>query len=166
MIGAIALQIVNQRSAIDATAAAWTTMPPKPAAPAASPPPPPAQPAYLVAQQAGQSVTTATGLKVAIMEMGTGPQATPGHVVTVNYKGTLDDGTVFDSTDTHGAFSFPLGAGRVIKGWDEGVAGMKIGEKRKLIIPPQLGYGVNGTPGGPIPPNATLTFEVQLLGVK
>jgi peptidylprolyl isomerase len=184
LVALIALQIVNQKSAEKAAAPAveMPTTTPKPAVatgsagtsqPAASGTSPQykgmaaaAQPTMVVAEQAGQSITTATGLKIDILEIGTGAQALPGHVVVVNYKGTLQDGTVFDSTDSHGPFSFPLGAHRVIKGWDEGVAGMKIGEKRKLTIPPDLGYGANGTPGGPIPPQATLTFEVVLLDVK
>jgi len=178
--GAIALQMANQKAAAPAPEMASPT--PKPSATAgtaggAQPPPTgtvppsskmaaPAQSSLVVAEQVGQSVATASGLKIDILEIGTGAQAQPGHVVVVNYKGTLQDGTVFDSTDSHGPFSFPLGAHRVIKGWDEGVAGMKIGEKRKLTIPPDLAYGANGTPGGPIPPNATLTFEVTLLDVK
>jgi len=85
----------------------------------------------------------------------------------VNYTGTLMDGTKFDSSLDRGVpFSFTLGAGQVIQGWDIGVAGMKVGEKRKLTIPSSLAYGDTGTPGGPIPPKATLIFEVELLGVK
>lgn len=97
--------------------------------------------------------------------VGTGAEAVAGKSVTVNYVGTLTDGTKFDSSyDRNQPFTFTLGAGEVIKGWDQGVAGMKIGGKRKLTIPPSLGYGATGQ--GPIPPNSTLIFEVELLGVN
>ena len=114
-----------------------------------------------------KSMTTASGLQIEILQEGSGEEAKAGNTVAVHYTGWLTDGTKFDSSVDRGQpFSFPLDAGRVIKGWDEGVAGMKIGEKRKLTIPPSLGYGVTGTPGGPIPPNAVLVFEVELMDVK
>jgi FKBP-type peptidyl-prolyl cis-trans isomerase FkpA len=84
----------------------------------------------------------------------------------VHYTGWLTSGKKFDSSVGGAPFSFPLGGGQVIKGWDEGVAGMKVGGKRQLRIPPALGYGEQGTPGGPIPPNATLIFDVQLVGIQ
>ncbi len=105
-------------------------------------------------------------LEIADLVVGTGAVAETGKSVTVHYRGTLKDGTEFDSSRKHDApFSFPLGAGKVIPGWDEGVKGMKVGGKRKLVIPPSMAYGERGA-GGVIPPNATLTFEVELLDVK
>ncbi len=113
-----------------------------------------------------KSILTASGLRITDIKIGEGPEATAGQNVSVNYVGTLENGKEFDSSYGRGPFSFPLGAGRVIKGWDEGVAGMKVGGKRKLIIPSSLGYGSRGAGGGLIPPDATLIFEVELLGIK
>jgi FKBP-type peptidyl-prolyl cis-trans isomerase len=111
-------------------------------------------------------VTTKSGLKYIDQKEGSGDQAKAGDTVVVHYTGWLKNGKKFDSSLDRGEpFSFPLGAGRVIKGWDEGVAGMKVGGKRKLIIPPELGYGKRGA-GGVIPPDAELTFEVELLRIK
>lgn len=111
-----------------------------------------------------KTVTTPTGLKYQILQEGTGPVAKSGDKVRMHYTGWLTNGTKFDSSlDRDEPFAFTLGSGQVIKGWDEGVAGMKQGEKRKLIIPPDLGYGKRGA-GRVIPPNATLIFEVQFLG--
>ncbi|HJT23235.1 MAG TPA: FKBP-type peptidyl-prolyl cis-trans isomerase, partial [bacterium] len=102
------------------------------------------------------TVTTASGLQYVILQQGNGAVAAPGHMVSVHYTGWLTNGTKFDSSVDRGQpFQFALGAGQVIKGWDEGVAGMKPGEKRKLTIPANLGYGERGA-GGVIPPNATL----------
>lgn len=106
-------------------------------------------------------------MKVEILKEGTGAASKNGDIVTVHYAGTLEDGVKFDSSVDRGTpFSFILGVGKVIKGWDMGVLGMKVGEKRKLTIPSNLAYGEAGTPGGPIPPNATLIFEVELLGIN
>jgi len=114
----------------------------------------------------GKEVTMPDGLKYTDEQIGSGAEATAGKTAVVHYTGWLMDGTKFDSSlDRNQPFSFPLGGGRVIKGWDEGVQGMKVGGKRTLIIPPALGYGAAGA-GGVIPPNATLKFEVQLLDVK
>ena len=105
-------------------------------------------------------------LKIEDIVAGTGVEAVAGKNVTVHYTGTLTDGTKFDSSLDRGTpFTFTLGAGEVIKGWDQGVAGMKVGGKRKLTIPPSLGYGERGA-GGVIPPNSTLIFEVELLKVE
>ncbi len=111
-------------------------------------------------------VTTKSGLKYEDLKEGTGAQAKKGDTVEVHYTGWLTNGKKFDSSlDRNEPFSFQLGAGRVIKGWDEGVAGMKVGGKRKLMIPPELGYGARGA-GNVIPPNAELIFEVELLKIK
>lgn len=129
------------------------------------------------AQQAAKSPSTMEKKNVSELiktdtKVGTGPEAVAGHEVSVHYTGWLYDekapdhkGRKFDSSRDRGeSFNFPLGAGMVIKGWDQGVAGMKVGGQRTLIIPPQLGYGARGA-GGVIPPNATLVFDVELLGV-
>lgn len=113
----------------------------------------------------GPGTTLPDGLKYWDLKVGSGAMATPGKTVTVNYTGWLTDGTKFDSSlDRYQTFHFVLGAGNVIKGWEEGVIGMKIGGERQLRIPPELGYGASGS--GKIPPNATLIFEIELLEVK
>jgi FKBP-type peptidyl-prolyl cis-trans isomerase FkpA len=109
---------------------------------------------------------TDSGLKYEDLAIGDGDTAEAGQQVTVHYTGWLTDGSKFDSSvDRNQPFDFALGRGMVIRGWDEGVAGMKVGGKRKLTIPPQLGYGAQGA-GGVIPPNAVLVFEVELLGIR
>ena len=111
-------------------------------------------------------VTAASGLQYVDLVAGSGREAHAGETAIVHYTGKLTNGTQFDSSkDRNEPFSFRLGAGRVIKGWDEGVEGMKIGGIRKLVIPPQLGYGSRGA-GSAIPPNATLIFEVELLDLR
>lgn len=107
--------------------------------------------------------TTSSGLQYRDLEEGTGATPQPGQTVTVHYTGTLEDGTKFDSSRDRGQpFQFRIGVGQVIKGWDEGVATMRAGGRRELVIPPELGYGARGA-GGVIPPNATLVFDVELL---
>jgi FKBP-type peptidyl-prolyl cis-trans isomerase len=107
------------------------------------------------------------GLMIEEVKAGEGAVATKGKTVSVHYTGKLTNGTKFDSSLDRGQpIEFVLGAGMVIKGWDQGIDGMKVGGKRKLTIPPELAYGARGTPGGPIPPNATLVFDVELVGVK
>lgn len=107
------------------------------------------------------------GMTIETIKEGSGEAIVNGKTAVVHYTGKLENGTVFDSSKTRGTpFEFPLGAGMVIKGWELGVLGMKVGETRILTIPAELGYGATGTPGGPIPPNATLIFEVELLGIK
>ncbi len=114
----------------------------------------------------GAEVATASGLKYIDMVEGTGATPKKGQTVTVHYTGTLENGKKFDSSvDRDQPFEFRIGEGAVIKGWDEGLASMKVGGKRKLIIPPALGYGERGSPPN-IPPNSILLFDVEVLGVR
>jgi peptidylprolyl isomerase len=115
-------------------------------------------------ETAGEVITTASGLQVEIVEPGTGDPPALGDQVSVHYTGSLEDGTVFDSSEGGDPFTFPLGEGRVIPGWDEGIALLSEGTKAKLTIPPELGYGETGA-GSQIPPNATLIFDVELVNV-
>jgi len=109
----------------------------------------------------------AGGLVIEDIKVGDGAVATPGKNVAVHYTGRLTNGNKFDSSYDRGQpIEFRLGSGMVIKGWDMGIQGMKVGGKRKLTIPPDLAYGAQGTPGGPIPPNATLVFDVELTAVQ
>ena len=113
-----------------------------------------------------QETVTGSGLKYVDLTEGQGEEARPGKTVSVHYTGWLENGTKFDSSlDRRQPFNFRLGGGQVIRGWDEGVAGMKVGGKRKLTIPADLGYGARGA-GGVIPPNATLKFDVELLETR
>jgi peptidylprolyl isomerase len=127
-------------------------------------------PSGALAQTAGKTMTTPSGLQIIDSTVGTGASPKPGQICVMHYTGWLYEdgkkGKKFDSSvDRNEPFEFPIGQHRVIAGWDEGVATMKVGGKRTLIIPPALGYGARGA-GGVIPPNATLMFDVELLGVK
>ena len=131
---------------------------------------PAATPVAGTEQQNMQNAQQIEGVKITILQQGTGDVAKSGDTVAMNYTGKLADGTVFDSNvdpkfNHVQPFIFTIGAGQVIKGWDIGVAGMKVGEKRTLEIVPDYAYGATGA-GGVIPPNATLTFDVELLGIK
>jgi peptidylprolyl isomerase len=124
------------------------------------------QPGKSGATSGGTMQSTPSGLQYEDLVVGSGESPRTGQTAVVHYTGWLDDGKKFDSSVDRGRpFEFQVGTGQVIKGWDEGVATMKVGGKRKLLIPPGLGYGARGA-GGVIPPNARLTFEVELLGVK
>ncbi|HIK12409.1 MAG TPA: FKBP-type peptidyl-prolyl cis-trans isomerase [Oscillatoriaceae cyanobacterium M33_DOE_052] len=133
-----------------------------------------AEPATLIAsaesnnmdsQNADKAIATPSGLKYVDLELGTGASPQKGQTVVVHYTGTLEDGTKFDSSRDRGQpFSFKIGIGQVIKGWDEGVGTMKVGGRRQLIIPSELGYGSRGA-GGVIPPNSTLIFDVELIRI-
>ena len=126
----------------------------------------PAAPGEKAAAMSENTLTTASGLQYVDTKVGTGASPQAGQTAVVHYTGWLLDGKKFDSSKDHGQpFSFQVGRGQVIKGWDEGVATMKVGGTRTLIIPPDLGYGARGA-GGVIPPNATLKFEVELLEVR
>ena len=143
-----------------------TTQPTAAAQPTAAVQPAQSEPKSEVIMAEAETITTASGLQITVIEVGTGDTAEAGKTAVVHYTGWLLDGTKFDSSVDRGTpFEFPLGAGRVIKGWDEGVATMNIGGKVELIIPPDLAYGASGA-GGVIPPNATLKFEVELLDMK
>ena len=119
----------------------------------------------IMTQNDEEVITTASGLKYVVLTEGDGATPKTGQTVVVHYTGTLEDGSKFDSSrDRNQPFQFKVGVGQVIKGWDEGVGSIKVGERRKLIIPPDLGYGSRGA-GGVIPPNATLNFDVELLRI-
>ncbi|MES1243566.1 MAG: FKBP-type peptidyl-prolyl cis-trans isomerase [Acidobacteriota bacterium] len=115
----------------------------------------------------GREVVTASGLRYLDQKVGTGPEAAPGRIVEVLYTGWLEDGTKFDaSLDPSHPLTFRIGIDEVIQGWHEGITGMKAGGRRRLVVPPELGYGRQGAGGGMIPGNATLIFEVELIAVR
>ena len=116
--------------------------------------------------ETGESIQYDNGLVVQDIVVGTGAEVKAGDTISVNYVGALADGTVFDASANHGGpATFQIGVGQLIKGWDQGIPGMKVGGKRKLIIPPELGYGAQGA-GNAIPPNATLLFEIELVSIN
>ena len=165
----------NKSSDTDSTPAASTTAPasvPAPAPAAQSPAPPSADITHTPATSkiGGKTVTlkaTPSGLQYYDIKVGTGASPASGQTVDVQYVGALPNGTKFDSSYDHGTdpFEFPIGGGAVIKGWDEGVATMKVGGKRRLVVPSALAYGAD-SPTPAIPPNSTLVFDVELLAIK
>ncbi len=154
----LAIPVVLVLATSCATAPPSGSAKPAPAAPAAAEKP--AQPA------APPEVTTPSGLKIQDLVVGNGPMAEDGMTVTVNYTGWLTDGTKFDSSHDPGRqpLRFTIGQGTVIRGWEEGVKGMRVGGRRRLTIPPEMAYGEQGYPGA-IPPNSTLIFEIEFLGL-
>ena len=169
LVGAAACQQGSDSSTPKgSTATSASTMTPSAEAPSATAKSPTATTGAAGEHPAGSEETTMpSGLKYVDIKVGDGAIAEDGMTATVHYTGWLTNGTKFDSSLDRGQpFDFKLGAGQVIRGWDEGVKGMRVGGKRKLTIPPDLGYGERGTGGGAIPPNATLVFDVELLGVK
>lgn len=162
----------DDRTAANDTAGTLATSAP-PAAPAMPAYPDPAYPAPVNAapqtdtfRMPASLQSTTSGLQYSIERAGNGPQPRAGQTVTVHYTGWLTDGTTFDSSrDDNDPLEFTLGGGDVIAGWDEGVAMIRVGEKRTLVIPPSLGYGARGS-GRAIPPNATIVFTIELLGVR
>ncbi len=151
-------QITGGQSAIASTGAPSTAAPQQTEVKLAEVP--------LTKDMSSEIKDTGTGLKYQVITAGTGATPKKGDTVVVHYTGTLEDGSKFDSSrDRNSPFSFKLGAGQVIKGWDEGLALMRVGDRFNLIIPPELGYGARGA-GGVIPPNATLIFDVELLRIS
>jgi peptidylprolyl isomerase len=156
-----------EMASVERETAQRTEEPPETMEPAETEPQQPSEESVAVTEPKEEDyTTTASGLKYYDLVVGDGPSPQPGQTVSVHYTGRFLDGRKFDSSvDRNTPFSFPLGQGRVIKGWDEGVATMKVGGKRKLIVPSDLAYGEKGHPAG-IPPNTVLTFDVELLDFK
>lgn len=158
-------QQTQQQAAAAATAQALVSRQGAVPTPATAPRPGTAAPGPVANQPAAGAIRTASGLQYIDQAVGNGPRPQAGQTVIVHYTGYFDDGRVFDSSVQRGTpFEFKLGTGAVIKGWDEGLATMNVGGKRRLIVPPELAYGARGQ--GPIPPNTRLTFDVELLGLK
>ena len=163
-LGLLGISLIGGRSAQPAAAAQTQNTAPQPLPGMASTAPVAGNAS--TSDNGGNQVTTASGLTIIDQVVGTGPQPKAGQTVIVNYTGYLDNGTKFDSSfDRNQPLEFVLGAGQVIRGWDEGLSTMKVGGKRRLLVPPELTYGAQGA-GGVIPPNARLTFDVELVGVK
>ena len=117
--------------------------------------------------EANKIIKMENGLQIEDLKVGTGPEAKAGDTISVNYIGALENGAVFDASEKHGGpATFQIGVGQLIKGWDQGIPGMRVGGKRKLIVPPSLGYGSQNVGNGLIPPNSTLVFEVELMAVQ
>lgn len=164
----VAIVVLGGSIAVERSRVADDTKLPPPDATLAGPQEPLPESTYAVKPPLSKNkITFKNNMKIEVITEGAGVQIENGQTAVVSYVGKLENGTVFDASKNHGdgSFSFPLGAGQVIKGWDQGVLGMKVGESRILTIPSDLAYGPNGIPGV-IPPNATLIFEVSLLAIK